>query len=534
MLKTLLKKQLLELNKNIFFDSKKGRQRSKRQVITLIVVYVFVFYVLLGGATFGSMAFGLASSMVNSGHSWMYFLLMTGITLIMGVIGSVFSTYSSLYLSSDNDLLLSLPIPIKHILLSRLAGVYLTGLLFASIVMIPTLVVYYIMTPASLATVLCPIILALNSTFFIFILSVALGWVVARISLKVRNKSLVTTIVALVFLVGYYYFYIKAMNNIQAILESLNEFAANRPTGFAAVLYHIGAAGAGNVKSTLLVTAAVIVILLLVYILLDKTFIRIVTTKTGAAKVVYKEKQAHERSAFKALLFKETKHLVSSSTYMLNSAMGTLLMPAAAVFIIIKAQMVRALAQQLFSSVPGLIAPLFVGAVTMLLSMNTISTPSVSLEGKNLWISKTLPVTSLQILRAKMFNHLMFTLPPALLLTISLCIAASLSILETVLVLICAFSSSLVTAQFGLFLNLKRPNFNWTSEVVVIKQSLSIMIYMFSVWALSALQIVSALFLSSRIGGTTVLVSWTVIMTALALLLNRWLRKTGVRIMDNL
>ena len=218
---------------------------------------------------------------------------------------------------------------------------------------------------------------------------------------------------------------------------------------------------------------------------------------------------------------------------MLNSAFGTLLMPAAAVFIIIKAQMVRALADQLFASVPGLVASLFVGLVTMFMSMNTISTPSVSLEGKNLWISKTLPVTSLQILRAKMFNHLMFTLPPALILTICLCIAASLSLLETVLVLICAFSSCLVSAMFGLFLNLKRPNLNWTSEVVVIKQSLSILIYMFSVWALSALQIVSALFLSSRIGGIVVLAFWTVFMIALALLLNRWLGKTGVKITDN-
>lgn len=534
MLKTLLKKQLLELNKNIFFDSKKGRQRSKKQVILLIAAYVFLFYVLLGGATFGSMAFGLASSMVRDGHSWMYFLIMTGITLIMGVIGSVFSTYSSLYLSSDNDLLLSLPIPIKHILLSRLAGVYLTGLLFSSIVMIPTLVVYYIMTEASLATILCPIILALDSTIFIFILSVALGWVVARISVKVRNKSLVTTIVALVLIAGYYYFYIKAMNNIQVILAGLSEFASKKPTGFAAVLYHIGSAGAGNFSSTLAVSAVILVILLLVYILLDRTFIRIVTTKTGAAKVVYKEKQSHERSPLKALLFKETKHLVSSSTYLLNSAIGTIFMPAAAVFVLIKAQMIRALTDQLFGSVPGLTASLFIGAVTMLLSMNTISTSSVSIEGKTFWISKTLPVTSLQILRAKMFNHLLFTLPTAMLLSICLCVSASLSVIETVLVLICTFSSSLVMALFGLFLNLKRPNLNWTSEVVIIKQSLSVGIFMFSVWGLSALQIASALFLSFRIGGMTVLAFWTAVMTALALILNRWLGKTGVRILENL
>jgi len=534
MLKTLLKKQLLELNKNIFFDSKKGRLRTKKQIIRLVIFYVFLFYVLLGGATFGSMAFGLATSLVRDGHSWMYFLIMTIITVIMGVIGSVFSTYSSLYLSSDNDLLLSLPVPIRYILYSRLAGVYLTGLLFASIVMLPTMIVYYIMTPASFSTVLCPIILAIDSTIFIFILSVGLGWIVAKISTKVRNKSAVTTIVALTLVVLYYYFYIKAMNNIQAIMFTLSEFASTKPTGFAAILYHIGSAGSGSLSSALYVSAVLIVILILVFILLDKTFIKIVTTKTGAAKIVYKEKQAHERSAFKALLFKETRMLVSSSTYMLNTALGTVLMPAAAVFLLIKAQLIRDVANQLFGEVSGMVAVMFVGIITMLLSMNTISTPSVSLEGKNLWITKTLPVTSLQVLRAKMFNHLMFTLPVAMILAIALCFSAALPIVQSVLILICTFSACLTTAQFGLFLNLKKPNLNWTSEVMIIKQSLSVMFYMFSIWGLSALQIVSALFLAPRIGGMIVLVFWTVVMTAFAFILNNWMKKRGTQIMDNL
>ena len=534
MLKILLKKQLLELSKNIFFDAKKGTMRSKKRIIFLIVMYVFLFYVLLGGATFGSMAFGLAVSLVRSGNSWLYFLLMTCVSIIMGVVGSVFSTYTSLYLSNDNDLLLSLPVPVKYILFSRLAGVYLTGLLFVSIVMIPTMVVYYIMTPASLATVLCPIIMAIDSTLFVFILSVALGWVVARISVKVRNKSLVTTIVALTLIVLYYYFYIKAMNNVQAILASLNEFASKRPTGFASILYQIGSAGAGSFTSALYVTLAIVMMLILVYIVLNRTFIKIVTTKTGAAKIVYREKQAHERSAFKALLFKETRRLVSNSSYMLNTALGTILMPAAAVFVLIKASMVREIADQIFGSTAGLMASLIIGAVTMLLSMNDISAPSVSLEGKYFWVSRSLPVSSLQILRAKMFNHLLFTLPSAMLLTIVLCIVSGITVLQSVLVIICVFSSCLTMAQFGLFINLKKPNLNWSSEIVVIKQSFGVMAYIFMAWALSALQIASALLLSSRIGGMTVLIFWTVVMSALALILNKWLKTRGVQILESL
>ena len=60
----------------------------------------------------------------------------------MGVVGSVFITYSTLYQAKDNDLLLSMPIPVSKILFTRLFGVYVMGLLFEVLVMIPALIVW--------------------------------------------------------------------------------------------------------------------------------------------------------------------------------------------------------------------------------------------------------------------------------------------------------------------------------------------------------------------------------------------------------
>ena len=200
MLGTLLKKQFLELFRNFFYNARKNKARTKKQIIAQIVLYFLLFYGFLGAGVFGGMAYGLSSALVSAGHSWMYFLVMSSVAIVMGVFGSVFSTYSSLYLSTDNDLLLSMPIPVKDILISRLAGVFLVGMLYSSIVMIPTLVVYFITAQLSFIGILCPLITAVDVTVFIFILSVALGWVVARLSMKVRNKSLITTVTALAFI----------------------------------------------------------------------------------------------------------------------------------------------------------------------------------------------------------------------------------------------------------------------------------------------------------------------------------------------
>ena len=48
MLKTLLKKQLLELTRNFFYNAKKNKARPKKQIIGMAVLYFVLFYVFLG------------------------------------------------------------------------------------------------------------------------------------------------------------------------------------------------------------------------------------------------------------------------------------------------------------------------------------------------------------------------------------------------------------------------------------------------------------------------------------------------------
>lgn len=68
---------------------------------------------------------------------WMYFALMGFTSVFLGAFGSVFNTFSSLYLSKDNDLLLSMPIPVNAIMVSRLLSVYLMGLMYSASVILP-------------------------------------------------------------------------------------------------------------------------------------------------------------------------------------------------------------------------------------------------------------------------------------------------------------------------------------------------------------------------------------------------------------
>ena len=122
------------------------------------------------------------------------------IALFMGVFGSVFNTYASLYQAKDNDLLLSMPIPSGKILLVRLSGVYAIGLMYEVIVMIPTLVVWFMTVPGNAAGVICSLLIPLVLSVVVLVLSAVLGWVVALISGRLKHKNIVVVILSLVFI----------------------------------------------------------------------------------------------------------------------------------------------------------------------------------------------------------------------------------------------------------------------------------------------------------------------------------------------
>ena len=529
MLRTLLKKQFIEINKGFFFDSKKGKNRTKKGAILYILFYVLILVGLLGGL-FSFLAYTLAGPLVSAGFGWLYFLIMMGIALVLGIFGSVFTTYSSLYLSTDNDLLLSMPIPIRYIMIARLMGVYLMDLLYTLIVLIPMTVMYYLVAEISFMTIIGPIVMSLMVTLLVLILSTGLGWVVARLSLKMKNKSIATAIIALAGIGIYYFVYFKAVNLIQSFLANISTMEIEIKGGMK-ILYGIGAAAAGSGIPLLAVCAVIISLMAMVYIILDRSFIRIVTTKTGAAKIKYREKEAKSRSVNKALLFKEIKHLTSSSSYLLNSSLGSLIMVALAVFLLIKGDMMGSLVFEAFGDAIAPMLPILIaGGACMTTSTNCITAPAVSIEGKDIWISQTLPVKSWQVLRAKIGMHLVFTLIPALLLTISLMVAFKVSLAMYLPILIIVSVMVLLQAEFGLFINLLKPNLKWTSEMVVIKQSLSVAVAMFSGWILSALIIVSGIFLNA----TLMFWIWFAVIIVLAALLNIWLRGKGSRIFSNL
>ena len=149
MLKTLMKKQFMEVNQFFFVNKKTDQLRTGGKHVASLVGWVLVLLMMLG--LFFLLAANLGGLLLPPGLTWVYFAFMATLTLVMGVFGTVFNTYAGLFNAHDNELLLSMPVPSWAILASRLGGVFSMSLLYTGLAWLPCLIAYvYVCSRASL------------------------------------------------------------------------------------------------------------------------------------------------------------------------------------------------------------------------------------------------------------------------------------------------------------------------------------------------------------------------------------------------
>ena len=526
MVKLLVKKQLQELFRGFFVDKKKNRARSRLGVILAMVGFTMLMVGLLGGM-FTALCITLASPLAAFDLGWLYFAIMSLLGVLLGVFGSVFNTYSGLYLAKDNDLLLSLPIPSRAIIASRLLTVYLMGLMYSAVVMLPTVIVWWIVAGATVSNVIGGLLLVLLISVFVLLLSCLLGWVVAKVSLRLKNRSFVVVLLSLLFLGLYYFFYFKAQALIQDLIANAMTYGESvRRSAYAVYLF--GRVGEGDWLAIGAVTAVMAVLSALTWLILSRTFLGIATATAAAAKKTYREKPLRRQSPNRALLLKELRRFSSNANYMLNCGFATMLLPIAAAALLLRGGEFAEVLKGALGGIPSAVPAILCAAVCALASMNDMAAPSVSLEGKSLWLLQSLPVEPWAVLKAKLSAQLWLTVPPTLLCSVCAAAAIRASAAEWLALLLLPVCFCVAMATIALALGTLRANVHWTNEVTPIKQSMVIMIVLFGGWILAAVP-AAYLLLWKRIGfglWIALLVLAYLIVSALLLV---WLKTRGAR-----
>lgn len=526
MLRILIRKQLREILKGFVFDSKRGKARTASSIAIVALVGLFT----IGMVAFYSvlMAVKLCESLSGSGMDWLFFLLIGAASLFLGVVGSVFSTYSGLYLAKDNDFLLSMPIKTGAIIASRLLGVYITGLVYCGVLFVPAAMVYIIKTPGGASAIPGCLVTLLVISVLVLALSCILGWAVARLSLRMKNRSIVTVALSLVLLALYYFLYIKALGLITGLTANAALYG-EKIMGASRAAYMFGRMGEGDAASMALYAAVCAVLAAAVWTLLHRSFLStaISTGRSPGKKAGVRDERP--RSVSGALLYRELLRFTSSANYMLNSGMGLVFLLVMGAAIIWKGSYIFGLLDSVFASRPGTGAVLVCTVLCFTVSSCSITAPSVSLEGKGLWLIRSLPVTARQVLGTKLRLHLVLAAGPMIFAAACAAAAAPYGAAETALAVLQAFLFTVFCALFGLAMGVKFPILDWTNELAPIKQSASVTAALFGGWAYAVIPGGIYLLAGWKIGAAAYLAIVCAVTALLSALIYMWLRGPGER-----
>ncbi len=532
MLSTLLKKQLAEIFRGYFYDSKKNKARSKAATAMYIFLFALLMAGLLGGM-FAFLSFALCGPLVAAGAGWLYFAILGLISILLGVFGSVFNTYSGLYLAKDNDLLLSLPIPVWKIMTARLLGVYLMGLMYSGVVMLPALIVYFVVAPFQPAALFGSLWLLLLISVFVLTLSLALGYVVAKISKKLKNKSFITVVISLAFFAAYYFLYFKAQSLINRLIENIGEYS-EKIRGGAYPLYLFGAVGVGEPLAVLLVSVVILGLFAGTSAIIAHSFLKIATATDKIEKKQYKEDGVRQRGVNGALFCKEMKRFTSSPNYMLNCGFGLVFQVVLGVVLLVRGRAMLETLSGFFGAESGVVPVLLAAAMLTFAAMNDMAAPSVSLEGKNLWILQSLPITPWSVLRAKLSVQLVLSGGSALFCALCAVFSGVFGVGDWLIFAVLVLSGVLFFSLLAITLGTKMPNLTWTSELTPIKQSAAVFICMMG-GILGATLFAGLYFVfGSRMGFAAYAGATTVLLLVGSLPLYLWLKKRGSAILATL
>lgn len=533
MLKALIKKQFQECFRSYFVNLKTGKPRSKAGMAGMFILFA-VLMLFLCCAFFG-MAL-LLGDLINVGLPWLYYALMGMISIALGTFGSVFNTFSTLYMAKDNELLLSMPIPPSKILTTRMTLVYGLSLLYSGTVWLPAIVYAWIFASPSALSVIFGILLLFIIALFVTVLTCVLGWVVALVAVRVKKKSFVTVILSLVFF-ALYYFICFRMSDFMTALVTNSEVVGQGIKTWGNFLYQLGQAANGGVIAMVIFTAISLALFALCFYALSRSFTRIVTKTPAAAKAPVKAAVIKAQDVKSALFKRELKRFTSSATYMLNCGLGIVILPILAVVALIKRadlQGVLAMLPEIMPEIVPLVPFIVLAAVCMIISINVISTPSISLEGKNLWILRTMPISGRDVLDAKLNLHVLLNTVPAVITTVILgwCFGASVPTIALMAVFTWVFIWC--TGAFGLILGLKRPNLHWTVESMPIKQSLNVLLSWLVGWVLLIAVCGGAYLLRNTFTAETYLALAVAVVAIVARFMKNWLSTKGSQVFDAL
>ena len=209
----------------------------------------------------------------------------------------------------------------------------------------------------------------------------------------------------------------------------------------------------------------------------------------------------------------------------MNAAIGVVMMPVLAVMLLVSKGEIELLLAEISGSSEYVV--MFLPLILCCLASTVfISSASVSIEGKNLWIAQSVPCDPGTVLLAKALSHIVVTCPGALLASLILLPMAS-DAFSAVSLLVIPQLFVVFGGFFGVVLNLWMPKLDFENDVAAVKRGTPTILLMMGNLAFCV--ILPALTFGLGLSPNLSVTAYTVLLLVLDAVLYSYLRTRGGR-----
>ena len=385
-----------------------------------------------------------------------------------------YSAYGHLFGFKDYDFLMSLPLDEKEIFLSKTLSFILVNYFYTFCAFISIFGVYIVVYQEGLLTLLHSILLFLAFPFIPFIIACIFAFVISMVGNRSKHKGvlkIVATVVAVIVMVaGINYMNFALLGTNMDLAATYNNFKQYVPF----IYYGVMALAESNFVMQLLALVIQTGIFATFIVFFSKYFIKMNRIlMIGYKRKDYRYQKQLSSSVFIALLKREWSRYLSNTTYVINTAFGPLMSVIGVGYLLLE----RSTVQTILDSFPRMDMFAFIAAM-FLFTTGLVSTTysSISLEGKQLWILKSLPLTTADIFTAKIVLNMLVIFPLSA-ISATLCVfLMGFGVMEWILLIVIIFANTLFSSLLGLATNLCFPKLDWEREIYVVKNSMAVFV----------------------------------------------------------
>ncbi len=474
----LLKTLLLSTDRwNIYKHT--GDKKKRKKIIGGFIGSLVIYLMLMVYSVAICVGYGI-TGMIDSAPV-MCALVISALAFVF----TILKTNGYLFNFKEYDMLMSLPFDSKTVAGCKFLYMYVKSLPWYLSISLAMMAGYGYFAHPSFVIYPVWIILSFFLPVIPMLISAFLGFLIAKISSGFRKTNLVQTILTFIFVI--FCFSLRFIvedffrnDKVVSTLEKTSEMTENAARIYFPAGWFADAVTKNSFISGLLLIGVSALFFVILFRIVGSSYRNINSAlKSHAAAKNYKMTGQKQRSIVNAIAFKEFKRLTGSTAYMVNGAMGEILaVLVGLVALIFGTDKIIAVVTQGAPIDSSMLQPAIPFIVYFLIGMVATTACSPSLEGKNFWIIKSLPIQMKTVYQGKMLFNMYLTVPFMAFATLCLCISSKVPLINTLLYLLLGFALCAFSTAWGCVCGVKHMRLDWENEIEVIKQGTAVVVYM--------------------------------------------------------